>query len=103
LIAETQLLTPNTLSVRHWERLKAGALLASSPRIDWRTLMSRTFDVDVLECPKCNGSLRILALVEDKAAAAKILAELHIDRTPPPTRARDPTTLDHDPDADDSC
>ena len=35
--------------------------------------MSRTFDVDVLECPKCKGSLRILAIIDDEATAAKLL------------------------------
>jgi hypothetical protein len=65
--------------------------------------MSRTFDVDVLECPKCNGSLRVLNLVDDKTLATAILDELGITRAPPPSRARDPATLDHDPDADTTC
>ncbi len=103
LIAETELLTPNTLSVRHWERLRCGALLAPSPTIDWSTLMSRTFDVDVLACPKCHGRLRILAVIDDKELAKTILDELAIARAPPPLRARDPATLDHDPDADATC
>jgi hypothetical protein len=103
LIAETELLTPNTLSIRHWERLRCGALLAASPKIDWSTLMSRTFDVDVLECPKCRGRLRIVAVIDDAVLAASILHELAIARAPPPTRARDPATLEHDPDADDTC
>lgn len=103
LVAETELLMPNVLSVRHWERLRCGALIASSPRIDWRTLMSRTFDVDVLECPKCTGRLRILAVIDDEHLAATILDELGIARAPPPTSARDPATLDRDPDADDTC
>jgi hypothetical protein len=103
LVAETELLTPNVLSVRHWERLRCGALLAPSPHIDWSTLMSRTFDVDVLECPKCHGRLRIIALVDDKHLAATILDDLAITRAPPPTRARDPATLEHDPDSDDAC
>ncbi len=65
--------------------------------------MSRTFDVDVLECPKCAGRLRILALVNDPQTATKLLDELDIERTPRPARARDPATLDHDPDMDDPC
>ena len=65
--------------------------------------MSRTFDVDVLECSKCGGRLRMLSLVDDEDTATAILDELAIERTPPPTRARDPSTLDHDPDADDTC
>jgi hypothetical protein len=103
LIAETHWLAPNVLSVRHWERIRCGALAATSARIDWPTLMSRTFDVDVLDCSKCGGRLRILALVDDEDTATAILDELAIERTPPPARARDPSTLEHDPDADDTC
>jgi hypothetical protein len=105
LIAEAHWLAPNVLSVRHWERIRCGALAATSARIDWPTLMSRTFDVDVLECSKCGGRLRIVALIDDEDTATAILDELAIERTPPPTRARDPSTLDHDPDADadDTC
>ena len=104
LIAETHWLAPNILSVSHWERIRCGALAATSARIDWPTLMSRTFDVDVLECSKCGGRLRILALIDDpQTAEKKILDDLAIERTPPPTRARDPSTLERDPDADETC
>jgi hypothetical protein len=41
------------LAVSHWERLLGGAIYAASPRVDWPTLLKRTFDVDVLQCPKC--------------------------------------------------
>ena len=37
---------PNHIAVNHWDRLKSGALLAASPRVDWPTLMRRTFDVE---------------------------------------------------------
>lgn len=105
LIAKTESLTPNVLAVDHWNRLNSGALVATSPRIDWALLMRRTFDVDVLECPKCTGKLRILALVDDPAIATQILDELHIPRAEHPHRARDPTTLERDPDLDldDTC
>ncbi|HWL86818.1 MAG TPA: transposase, partial [Polyangiaceae bacterium] len=39
-----RLLAPSILSIRHWDRLLGGALLATSPRIDWATLVRRTFD-----------------------------------------------------------
>ena len=103
LVANTESLTPNVLALKHWERLNSGALVATSPRVDWALLMRRTFDVDVLECPKCTGKLRILALVDDLTIAAQILDELNIPRAPPPKRARDPTTLDHDPNLDAVC
>jgi hypothetical protein len=51
-------LAPNIISVRHWDRLLGGLLYAVSPRVDWATLLRRSFSVDVLECPKCHGRLR---------------------------------------------
>ncbi len=103
LVAKTESLTPNILAIHHWDRLHSGALVAASPRVDWPTLMRRTFDVDVLECPKCTARLRILTIVEDQTLAVQILDELGVPRTPPPTRARDPATLDPAPTLDDSC
>ena len=98
LIPQTQRLAPNVLSVRHWGRLHAGALVAATTRIDWATLMRRTFDTDVLACPKCEGRLHIVAIIDDPNVAGAILAELHIPRARSPTPARAPTTLylDHD-------
>ena len=33
----------------------------------WSQLMARIFAVDVLECPRCGGRMRILAAIEDPA------------------------------------
>jgi len=57
-----QLLTPNVLSVKHWDRLLGGALYAATPRLDWASLLRRSFSVDVLECAKCGGRLRVLGI-----------------------------------------
>lgn len=103
LVARTEPLAPNVLSVHHWERLKSGALLATSPRVDWATLMRRTFDTDVLACPKCSGKLRILGVVDDEALASAVLAELGIAPTKRPARARDPTSLEPDQSFDEPC
>jgi hypothetical protein len=100
LIAQTEILAPNVLSVRHWDRLRSGVLAAASPRIDWPRLMSRTFDVDVLDCPKCEGRLRVRAIVDDPTTAAEILDELGIARAPPPSRAGDPAALECNLDVD---
>ena len=99
LVPRTEPLGPNDIAVNHWDRLKSGALLAASPRVDWSTLMRRTFDVDVLECPKCASRLRVLAIVDSPDLALQVLAELGIARAPPPLPATDPATLDADPDA----
>ena len=88
----TILLAPNMLSVRHWSRLAEGALYAASRRIAWSALLQRTFAVDVEQCPKCQGRLRILGTVLDPIAARTILSRLALPTAAPSlARARDPT------------
>jgi hypothetical protein len=59
-------------------------------RIDWATLLKRTYDIDVLACP-CGGRLRIAALVTDREQAREILERLGLPSAPPPLpRARSP-------------
>jgi len=103
LVARSEELAPNVLSVRHWERLRSGALLANSPRIDWATLMRRTFDVDVLACARCGGRVKVLGVVDDPETVRTILSELGISSAPPCVRARDPTTLSGDDESDESA
>jgi len=93
LVPRTETLTPNVIAVAHWERLRSGALLAQTPRVDWAALLRRTFETDALECPKCAGRIRVLAIVDDAATAAAILHELAIPTNTPAPRARDPATL----------
>ena len=85
-------LAPNIISVRHWDRLLGGLLYAVSPRVDWATLLRRSFSVDVLECPKCHGRLRMIAVITEREPARRILAHLGLPTDPlPVARARDPT------------
>jgi hypothetical protein len=95
-------LSPNVLGVRHWSRLLDGTLLARSPRVDWASLLRRTFEIDVLQCAGCGGRLRILGSVADPAAARAILHTLGL-RTAAPraARARDPTEMFEDAAASD--
>jgi hypothetical protein len=86
------LLAPNIIAVKHWDRLLGGLLYATKPRIDWATLLRRTFRVDVLECPKCNGRMRVIAVITEREVVRRILAHLALPTRPPPlARARDPT------------
>jgi transposase len=55
-------------------------------RVDWASLMRRTFDADVLECPRCSGRLRVVAVIDDPTMIRTILDELHIPRTRAPPR-----------------
>jgi Putative transposase len=91
---ETTLLAPNILSVQHWNRLAEGELYAASRRIAWGPLLRRTFAVDVQQCPRCHGRLRVVGTVLDPKAAEAILLRLSLPTTAPIlARARDPTEL----------
>ncbi|MCC6559224.1 MAG: ATP-dependent helicase HrpA [Polyangiaceae bacterium] len=73
------------------ERRLGAQLLATSPRIDWATLLRRTFDIDVLTCTRCQGLLRLMSVITDPATVRRILEHLGIPATVSPTpRARDP-------------
>jgi Putative transposase len=42
----------------------------------WAELLARTFGVDVLACPKCQGRMRLLAMVTDPTSIARYLAAI---------------------------
>ena len=46
-----KLVAPHVLSMAHWDRLLDGELYAPSARPDWRTVLKRTFDVDLVSPP----------------------------------------------------
>jgi hypothetical protein len=88
-------LAPNVLSVPHWDRLMGGALYAATTRVDWARLLRRSFEADVLECPRCQGRLRVLAVITEREPVRRILAHLGVPvDTPVLARARDPTEDD---------
>jgi hypothetical protein len=91
-------LAPNVLSVKHWDRLLGGVLYAVSPRVDWASLLRRSFSIDVLQCPKCQGRLRVGAVITERESITRILAYVGLPTEPPPlARARDPSeALDDD-------
>jgi putative transposase len=87
-------LTPNVVSVSHWTRLLNGRLYAATPRLDWRTLLQRSFEIDVFECPSCHGRLRVLGSVTEPDRVRSVLQALHMPTAAPrAARARDPTEL----------
>jgi hypothetical protein len=81
------------ISVRHFERLLGGLVLAMSPRVEWAKLLRRTYAVDVLACTHCGGRLRLLSAITEKATAEKILQHLGLAAELPAVRprSRDPT------------
>ena len=78
-----QQVAPNVLSLTHWDRILDGELYATSSRLDWRTLLKRTFEVDLRVCVRCGGRLEVRALVTDPASIAKLLTGLRRPRAPP--------------------
>ena len=98
---EALVLAPNVLSVRHWNRLLGGLLYATTPRVDWATLMRRSFAVDVLQCPTCGGRLRVRGEITEPTLVRQVLERLGVpSEAPPVARARDPTLLVADEAAD---
>jgi hypothetical protein len=71
----------------------------------WAELMRRTFGIDVLECPRCGGRLRLMALIEQAQVVERILRHLGLPTgRPEPRPPRAPLLHGHDscqPDAAD--
>jgi len=51
----------------------------------WAELLKRTFGVDVLECPKCKGKMKLLAVVTEAKSIQRMLRHLG-EATEPPAR-----------------
>lgn len=45
-------------------------------RSPWARLIHKVYEVDPLECPRCKGPMRVIALIDDKAVIRKILTHL---------------------------
>jgi hypothetical protein len=57
----------------------------------WAELMRRTFGVDVLACPRCDGRLRLAALIDQASVIQRILRHLGLPtEVPEPRPARPP-------------
>ena len=68
----------------------AGAFVpepAPAPRpryLDWASLLRRVYGPDVLQCPRCQEPLKLIAFIEDKKVVRAILDHLGISPTGPP-------------------
>ena len=62
-------------------------------RVEWAKLMRRVFAVDVLECPRCGGRMRLLAVTHPPEATHTILECLDLPARAPPTRAPIPDDI----------
>jgi hypothetical protein len=70
-------------------------------RISLADLMRRTFGIDVLECPRCGGRLRLMALIEQAHTMERILRLLGLltDRPEPRSARAPPRSVDDPADA----
>jgi putative transposase/transposase-like zinc-binding protein len=59
----------------------------------WAELMKRVWALDVLECPRCQGRMRILAAIHSPDAIHKILVCLGLPSRAPPVSRAVPTTV----------
>jgi hypothetical protein len=68
-------------------------------RVPWAELLRKVFALDVLECPRCQGRLELIAFIAEPTVARRILDHLGLaSRAPPIARARAPDELpDGDP------
>ena len=51
---------------------------AARVRSTWARLIHKVYEVDPLECPRCKGPMRVIALIDDKAVIRKILTHLGV-------------------------
>jgi hypothetical protein len=58
--------------------------LSRPRRLSWAELMRRVFAIDVLECPRCAGPMRILAAIQPPEATRAILECLELPSRAPP-------------------
>ena len=67
---------------------------AKRPRIDWATLLHRTWNCDVWKCP-CGGQRRVVALVTNRRTAEEMLRNMGmLDVAPPLPQAPGPPQLE---------
>lgn len=46
-------------------------------------LMSRVFDIDILECPRCYSRMQLISYIQDNKTTKKILESLKMSTAPP--------------------
>jgi hypothetical protein len=59
----------------------------AKPNRNWARLIQKIFEVDPLTCPKCQGPMRVISIIEDQAVIDKIVGHLGLgqkNQRPPP-------------------
>ena len=66
--------------------------IATRARASWARLIKKVYEVDPLECPKCKGPMRVIALINDACVVQRILK--HLGLWAPRQNERAPPALD---------
>jgi hypothetical protein len=62
--------------------------VAARAKAAWARLIRKVYEADPLECPKCQGPMRVIALIDDAAVVRRILE--HLGCAAPEPAARGP-------------
>jgi hypothetical protein len=62
--------------------------VAARAKAAWARLIRKVYEADPLECPKCQGPMRVIALIDDPAVVRRILE--HLGCAVPDPAARGP-------------
>lgn len=64
-------------------------------RRSWAILMKRVYELDVLECERCGGRMRVIGAIQDKSEVKKVLEHAGLPALPPRLKpARAPPELE---------
>ncbi len=61
---------------------------AARAKAAWARLIRKVYEADPLECPKCKGPMRVIALIDDPGVVRRILE--HLGRWAPEASERGP-------------
>ncbi len=62
--------------------------VAARAKAAWARLIRKVYEADPLECPRCKGAMRVIALIDDPGVIRRILE--HWGRWAPEPAARGP-------------
>ena len=62
--------------------------LSIRAKVAWARLMRKVYEADPLQCPKCKGPMRVIALIDDPHVVRCILEHLGRWAPGPPGGAR---------------
>jgi hypothetical protein len=62
---------------------EGGEKCKDSRYIDWAMLLKKVFQIDITICPKCQGKLRIISVINEKSIIKQILDHMGLGSDPP--------------------